>query len=371
MNHENNCLIIAGEKSGEEHCLSFLPALQKNNPDLNFWGVGGDQLESAGVELLYHLNDFSSWGFSEVITKIPFYFNALKRITEESVSRNCKMAILVDFQDFNMRLAKKLTSKGVSVFYYVAPQAWAWKSWRAKVLGQSVHTLFTILPFEKEWFTQRGVKQVIGVENPVYTHFAKYLGQKTESTNRTITLLPGSRSFEVLNLLPIFVRVVKKLQEKYDFSVKVVCSSSVKSELFQGIADFEQVSDDQLAQTLLETDIAIAASGTVTLTAALFGIPTIVAYKSSYFNEYIFNTFLSYNGPISLPNIVLQNRLLPELIQDDANEYNILKTLIGWLEYNDDYNMIKEELKRIPNLLKGDGINVGEFLAKNSKEIYD
>lgn len=105
---KNNCLIIAGEKSGEEHCLSFFDGLKNNCKSVHFWGVGGDDLKSKGMELIYHLKDFSSWGISEVIFKIPFYLKAMNRIYELAKERKCKVAILIDFQSFNLKLAKIL-----------------------------------------------------------------------------------------------------------------------------------------------------------------------------------------------------------------------------------------------------------------------
>ena len=146
---KKSCLIVAGEKSGEEHCLSFYSKIKELDPKISFFGVGGDELKNKGMDLLYHLNEFSSWGVSEVIGKIPFYFNALNSIVNEVEKRDCKYAILVDFQSFNHRLAKRLKKRGVKVFYYVAPQAWAWKAFRAQLLGKSVHTLFTIIPLKK------------------------------------------------------------------------------------------------------------------------------------------------------------------------------------------------------------------------------
>ena len=108
----DNCLIVAGEKSGEEHCISFFDDLKSNAPEVHYWGVGGDLLQQKGLEVIYHLNDFSSMGFGEVFEKIPFYFKALNNIVEQVKSRKCKNAILIDFQDFNMRLAKKLSKNG-------------------------------------------------------------------------------------------------------------------------------------------------------------------------------------------------------------------------------------------------------------------
>ena len=117
-------------------------------------------------------------GFSEVLLKLPFYLNALKNIESEVIKRNCKVAILIDFQDFNLKLSKKLNSLGVKVLYYVAPQAWAWKEWRAKRIQETTDTLFTIIPFEKRWFRERGVKNVVSVRHPLWVTYKDQLKKK-------------------------------------------------------------------------------------------------------------------------------------------------------------------------------------------------
>ncbi len=368
-----NCLVIAGEKSGEEHFLSFLPQLRQNRPELTFWGVGGDDFSALGIELLYHLRDFSSWGYTEVLSKIPFYFKALKTLEAEVVRRNCKMAILIDFQDFNMRLAKRLVHHGVKVYYYVAPQAWAWKSWRAKVLARTVETLFAILPFEKEWFLQRGVKQVVLVENPVLTRYKSFLPQieKKECGDlKQIVLLPGSRKFEVRKLLPIFLQVATWLQSEMGIKIVLVRSASIDSEWFSGLKDVQIVEHEELPKVLLASDLALAASGTVTLTTALFRVPTIVAYHTSYLNEYIFNTFVQYKGPISLPNIILKRMVFPELLQDGVSEYEIKQILLSWIRRPEQLKVIDQQLQQIRTLLAGECDNVGKFLALEAERVY-
>ena len=214
-----NCLIIAGEKSGEEHALTFLDDLKEDVPEISFFGVGGDELKKRDVELVYHLNDFSSWGISEVIFKIPFYKKAFNKIVDIVEQKNCKVAILIDFQTFNMKLAKKLSERGVKVLYYVAPQAWAWKSYRARTLAKIVDVLFSIIPFEKKWFEQRGLKKVISVEHPVYTKYKDKIPKTARdkslefADNINILLLPGSRNFEVECLLPQFIEVCRNLKK--------------------------------------------------------------------------------------------------------------------------------------------------------------
>lgn len=369
---KENCLIIAGEKSGEEHAMSFLPDLLRSNEEISLFGVGGDEMEKSGVELLFHLKDFSSWGFSEVIHKIPFYFKALNKIVEEVKTRNCKTAILIDFQDFNLRLAKRLKKEGVNVLYYVAPQAWAWKAWRAEVLGKTVHTLFTIIPFEKKWFLDRGVSQVKSVPHPLWFHYQSILENKSKGISKRlladigdeprVLCLPGSRNFEVKNLLPIFT---KALSEFPKAKVGIVLSPNVKKELYSPYLKYfsHQWDHDQISDALLWADLALAASGTVTLTCALFEVPTIVCYKTSLLNEYIFHTFLNYDGPISLANIVHNEQVFPEYVQERATEYNIVLALKEWLSDESKYQAVKEKLALTKSLVHGELNNIGEFMG--------
>jgi lipid-A-disaccharide synthase len=374
---EKNCLIIAGEKSGEEHAMSFLPDIIKEEPNLKLFGVGGEDMQGVGVELLYHLKDFSSWGFSEVIGKIPFYFKALKHLENEVVKRNCKTAILIDFQDFNMRLAKRLKKRGVKVLYYVAPQAWAWKAWRATTLSRTVHTLFTILPFEKKWFKERGVNQVCSVPHPLWFHYkdklknlklgleAKPYGEVIKSPR--VLLLPGSRNFEVKNLLPLFQKVLETVPNA---KIGIVTSPNVNGELYRPFLtkDVQVWSHLDIGEALTWSHFSLAASGTVTLTCALFQVPTVVCYKTSLLNEYIFHTFLNYNGPISLANIVHNDMVFPEQVQEFATEYNIETSLKSWLESESNYRNTKERLATTLSKVTGELENVGEFMANVIKQ---
>ena len=301
-----NCLVIAGEKSGEEHCLSFFDSLQASYPEMKFWGVGGDELQARGMEILYHLKDFSSMGFSEVILKIPFYLKALKTIEKEVIKRQCKVAILIDFQDFNLKLSKKLKSLGVKVLYYVAPQAWAWKEWRAQRIQETTDTLFTILPFEKKWFQERGVKNVVSLKHPLWlTYKDKILSEKKkqegrgpnawEKSRKTILLLPGSRNSEVSLLLPVFIKAIKNLSPHWNVDLRVVISENVSNSYYEPFKPlFNRIYESKsLGDALSEADLAVAASGTVTLAAALFSVPTVVCYKLSLLNDFIFNNFLN------------------------------------------------------------------------------
>lgn len=374
--NKRSCLIIAGEKSGEEHALTFLNRLKLESPDTHFFGVGGDELKKEGVELLFHLNDFSSWGYSEVLFKIPFYFKAMNKIVEEVKLRDCKTAILIDFQSFNLKLAGKLKELGVDVLYYVAPQAWAWKEYRVKKLASSVHTLFTIIPFEKKWFKDRGVERVIGIDHPLWTAYSKEVNQfdrKDELKSPIkIVLLPGSRKFEVEALLPIFIESINFLKKELDIQVSIVKSSSVPEVLYGPYAkDINKFyTNESLITALKEADFSFASSGTVTLTCALFGLPTIVCYKTSLLNQFIYETLVSYRWFISLANIVQNRSVFPELLQDSVSSYNIVSHFNFWYYNKNEYFELLEKLRSTKNLVRGDVLDIPKYMAEVLEKPY-
>lgn len=367
-----SCLIVAGEKSGEEHALSFFKELKFNSPGTKFFGIGGEDLQKLGFELLFDLKEFSSWGYSEVILKIPFYIRAMNHILNEVEKRNCRVAILVDYQSFNLKLAGKLKERGVEVLYYVAPQAWAWKEYRVKKLSKYVNTLFTIIPFEKKWFLDRGLKKVIGIDHPLWTTYEKHLinfsSQNFDPMAKKpmrLLLLPGSRNFEVNYLMPEFIESIRLLKKEFLLEVLIVKSSSVKEDLYKPYNQyFDRIfTNDELIEALKTSDFAFAASGTVTLTCALFEVPTIVCYKTSLLNQFIFEAVVRYKWFISLANIV-QNRLVfPELLQDQVSSYNIVSHLKIWYYNRKDYCELKNQLGLTKKLVRGEGVDIPQYMA--------
>lgn len=367
-----SCLLIAGEKSGEEHALSFFPELVRLCPDVQFYGVGGDDLKKNGMELIHHLKDFSSMGFSEVIHKIPFYFRALKQLEDEVVKRGTKTAILIDFQDFNMRLAQRLKKRGVKVLYYVAPQAWAWKAHRAHVLAETVHTLFTILPFEKEWFHSRGVVQVKAIPHPLMLTYKNELNsipaKPFESLQKKIKLLllPGSRRFEVHELLPEFIKTVKLLKKEFPVEVHLVKVNHLNPAIydyFKNEVDVWYESED-LTRAMRECHFSLAASGTVTLSTGIFELPTIVCYRGSLLNEFIFYNFIKYQGPISLTNIIHGKMVFPEYTQNQIDPSRLAQVIKSWSLNEKAYNELKATLKETKKLLSGDDFSVPAYMAQ-------
>jgi len=362
-----NCLIIAGEKSGEEHAQSFFCELRKFLPEVKFWGVGGDWLQGEGVELLYHLNEFSSMGFSEVVSKIPFYLNAKKRILERVKASGTKTAILIDFQDFNLRMAGALSEMGVKVIYIVAPQAWAWREKRAEKIKKFTTQLYCILPFEKKWFEIRGVNNISIIPHPLQRRFAKELHKYSSDLDKRlfkslgkkikILILPGSRSKEIKYHLPIYIETIKEMKKTFEVEVVLVKSQNLQWDFIWSFIgkDREIINkayeEDKLAQACIESDFAIATSGTITLATALFELPTIVCYRSSLFNQFIFENFIGYSGHISLPNLILNDGNFPELIQDQVTPFEIIKILKDWSARPHHVPLMREKLRKMKEMM--------------------
>ncbi len=374
-----SCLIIAGEKSGEEHAMTFLETLTKEAPDTQFYGVGGKLMEEAGVELLYNLKDFSTWGITEAVKKVPYYYKAYKYIVNEVIKRETKVAILIDFQTFNLKLAMKLEKLGVKVLYYVAPQAWVWKEWRTKYLQQSVDTLFCILPFEKKWFMDRGVSKAITIEHPLLKKTKPLLEgfkrRKVDFKNErfNLLLLPGSRRFEIEFMLPEFLKSCETLRQNYDFDLTIVKSSSVDQELFSKYeSKFDKIyNDDQLDKALKEADFSFATSGTVNLSLALYQVPSVIAYDLNLFNKFIAETIVKYTGFVSIPNLILGHEVYPELLGEGFSNYNLTRKAKDLFNDSNRYELVLNELEKLRKLTEGEDIEVSSYLLEKIKEAYE
>lgn len=371
----NSCLIIAGEKSGEDHAMTFFAELQKNTPSVEYFGVGGDKLKAAGVDLLYHVKDFSSVGITEVLGKLRFYYQAMDLIINEVKRRDCKTAILIDFQGFNLKLSKKLKKMGVNVLYYVAPQAWVWKPWRAKTIQKNVHTLFTILPFEKKWFQERGVSKIKAVVHPLMvehgdklTSIRKRQFDDFKTRKIRLLLLPGSRKSEVASLYSVFQDGVSLLREEgFDIEVGLVKVETVSDHFYQINGAETHVDQTWGSHELIDAfnwaDLCFATSGTVTLATGLFELPTIVGYKLSLTNEFILKLLIPYDGPVSLTNIIHNQYIFPELLQYQANKYTFCKHARQLLTNKDKYRRVIKDLVNTKFLLGGDDFSVPEYMA--------
>lgn len=360
--------LICGERSGDLHSSNLIKALKLLDQEAVFRGMGGDLSAEAGMELSVHYEGVSIMGFVEVVfgfRKVLKYLNLIKKDISQFQP---DVLILVDFGGFNMKIAAFGKSKGIKVHYYIPPKVWAWNQKRALNIKKYTDQVYSILPFEPEFFKKYGIDAHY-VGNPLLDEISKFkvhpfFHQKNELNYQPIiALLPGSRQQELDNMLSVMISVVKKFPNA-QFVIAGV--GNLKPEAYSpAIKAGIRIVFDQTYDLLHHATAAIVTSGTATLETALFRVPQVVVYKTSFLS-YIIAKKLIKVPYISLVNLIANEEVVKELIQDDFNSESValeLNSLIGNIQKKaqvlDGYDLVKEK--------------VGESLASanTAKLIFD
>src|SRR5271157_2263835 len=289
-------MIIAGESSGELYGALLAKALKSHNPALRIAGVGGERMKSAGVELISAIA--SSFGLIEAIRTFGKIKKTFQKIVASFTTFAPQVIVLIDYPDFNIPVAREAKKRGIKVLYYVSPQVWAWRAGRVATIGKLVDAMAVILPFEADLYRRTGIRcEFVG--HPVMDEIAGVAGNP-ESIKKelglhpdrpVIVLMPGSRPHEVQKLLPLMTGAAAEMKVpsgEYQFVLPVAPNLSgdalsvVRNES-EGFAHHSLCITDNAIKALLCADIALIASGTATLQAALLGVPMVVLYKLSPF----------------------------------------------------------------------------------------
>lgn len=315
----NKVYIISGERSGDLHASNLVLALKKLNPKLQFRGMGGSYSKDGGVELAVDYAEVALMGFLEVVLgfhKVLKYLNLVKR---DLLAFDPDVLILVDYGGFNMKIAAFAKEQGIPVHYYIPPKVWAWNQKRALKLREITDQIYSILPFEPEFFQRFGMK-VHYVGNPLLDEIRKFkphdfFFQKNElSYQPIIALLPGSRKQEILGMLDKMVDLVKEFPNS-QFVVAGV--DSLPEAIYKPAKDAGiKVVFNQTYDLLSHATAAVVTSGTATLETALFRVPQIVVYRTSSISYQIAKRLIRVPF-ISLPNLIAGKEVVKELIQDD------------------------------------------------------
>ena len=323
--------IIAGEESGDVYGAKLITEISRNKSNIQFKGIGGPRMISAGlVNSIVPMQDISVIGFWEVIKKILFFKKIQRAVENEIFDSNPSIIILIDYPGFNLSLIKRISGKVRSkIVYYVAPQAWAWKEKRVRILRDCVDSLICLFPFEVDWFRDRGVEaSYFGHPIASQAYHISKKGLKKElgldPSMTLITLFPGSRNQEYakhFSLMEQAALKIKSSNNKIQIAVGVASGISVASKSNREI-HFERQDPQKLLQA---SDIAIIASGTATIEAAVYQTPMIVIYRLSFFS-WLLSTALIRTKYISMVNIILGRMLVPELIQTKASVKNIVES---------------------------------------------
>ena len=353
-----NILIIAGEASGDLHGANLVKAFLRKE-QASFFGIGGSGMENAGVELFFHIKDLSVMGITEIFSKLPGIYRALGKTKKELKQKSTDLVILIDFPGFNLMVAKAASKMNIPVLYYISPKIWASRPGRVKKIKKWVSHMAIILPFEQAFFEGYDIP-VTYVGNPLLdTNLMEGLPEKieSESQKRIIGLLPGSRLKEVNGLLPLMLDAAVNLSAKNVADRFIVSlAPSIDPQLIKDIVSpyrrkirVDLVEGD-IRGVFDKVDFLIAASGTVTLEAALFGIPMVVVYKVSYLSHIIAKMIITVEH-ISLVNLIAEKQVVPELIQDRANAETISDTVTGIIDDPQRMNQMKSEFNKVREAL--------------------
>ena len=342
-------LIVAGEPSGDAHAASLVRAMHRLSVDNDptFFGSTGTQMRAAGVESIVKADELAILGLWEIGRALPKFWRAFGELKRAVNERQPDAAILVDWPDFNLRLARWLHRRGVRVIYYISPQLWAWRSYRARSIERDVDLLLSILPFERDWYAARGITNVEYVGHPL-TGEVRAQYDRDEFCRRNdldpsrpiVALLPGSRHKELIRILPPMLEaipLIKRHQENVQFVVVVAPNRSLdeaRSIAAHQIADsLVHFIHHQTREALAAADVAAIASGTATLEAALLGTPMVIVYKESTINWHALGSLITTEH-YGLANLIAGRRLVTELIQDDLNGESLAQEVLKLLDPN-------------------------------------
>jgi lipid-A-disaccharide synthase len=321
-----NLLISAGEASGDSHAARLLAALRRVRPDAAAFGMGGERLVAAGLDRVVAAEALSVVGISEVVEKLPALHRALRRLDAEARRRRPEAAILVDFPDFHSRLSRRLVRDRIPIVYYVPPQVWAWRPWRARTIARRARRIITLFPFETEIYRSLGADAVCA-GHPLVEDVREGLAGPSPLPPKTrprLVLLPGSRDAELARHWDTMADAAQRLASAHGLDVVAVRAPWLSESLYARAAERGiRIVKEGLHPILASADLAFVASGTATLEAALCGAPMVVVYRTSDFSHAIAKALVRLDW-ISLVNIVARREVVPELVQERLTVENLV-----------------------------------------------
>lgn len=360
---EKTVLIIAGETSGDMHGAHLVLNLKELNPEINFYGLGGKNMKSAGVRIEYDITHLAVVGFIEILKNYSKFKEIFNMILKKTQQLKPDAAILIDYPGFNLRLAKELKKMGIPVIYFISPQVWAWGQKRIKFIKETIDLMLVLFKFEETLYADNkfNVKFVghplLDIVKPQKTRLEllESTGLKKELT--TIALLPGSREREISNLLPVMIQAAQLIFKKKPHTQFFICRiTTLSKEIFKRIIDKEKIdfpytiTNDLTYAAVNACDLAIVASGTATLETAILNKPMIIIYKVSLSTWILAKMFIKIPC-IGLVNVVAGRKIVPELIQFNATPKKISQTACELLENKKRQEKIHTQLYALKNSL--------------------
>jgi lipid-A-disaccharide synthase len=338
-----NLMIVAGEPSGDAHAAALVRALRES-ADVNCFGATGPLMRDAGVETIVNTDELAIMGIVEVGCVFTKFLRAFRQLKAAAIERSPDAVILVDWPEFNLRLASSLHRRGFKVIYYISPQLWAWRSGRINRIKEDVDLLLTILPFEVDWYRERGVKHVEFVGHPLSGEVKPLFGREEfcrrndlDPSRPIVSFLPGSRRKELERILPPMLDAIEELETVRPEIQPIVVVAPIKV-IEEGLEimllhDFGliKVIERQTREALAASDAAAIASGTATLEATLLETPMVVVYKESKTNWNTLGRLIKVEH-FGLVNLVAREEIAKELMQDQLTGENLAHELLKLLD---------------------------------------
>lgn len=390
-------MIIAGEPSGDLHGANLVKALLLKKNSVAITGIGGDRMIHEGMNPFFHIKELSVMGVTEVLMQFRRIKHAFDLFRLNLDKSKPDLLIVIDYPGFNLKAAAYAKKRSVPVLYYITPKVWAWKRSRLKKIKQYVDHAALIFPFEEPIFRKEGIPATF-VGHPLLDQSpseldgdklnqedaCEYLQERSQpiciyKKNSVIGLLPGSRESEISTLLETMLQSARLIHEKlssknsmtvrhnpetankYSTHVKFIVSAASAINLQKFNAILSRYNQDDIFETVQgdpkelfrRCDILIAASGTVTLEAAIQGVPMLIIYKTSVLTYLLAKIFVKIPH-VGLPNIIAQYQIVPELLQDEANPEKISEKILSMIHIKS-LLAIKKRLSMIPRYLGGPG----------------
>ncbi|MFA6596509.1 MAG: lipid-A-disaccharide synthase [Ignavibacteriaceae bacterium] len=360
MTVKKNILVLAGESSGDLHGAALIKAMKAIDPSLSFYGIGGDEMKSEGMQLLYHINKMAFLGFVEVIKHLPFIKKVQTDVLKLVEEKDIQTCVLIDYPGFNLSIAKKLNAMERKIIYYISPQIWAWGKHRIHKIKKLVNKMLVLFPFEETFYKKAGVDATF-VGHPLIERINNYslierndffLQNNLDMQKEILLVLPGSRIQEVAKIFPSVIEGAVAVARKFNLQVVVGCSSNIDEKTFKNVSDEKEyrVIKNKSYELFKYAKLGIIKSGTSTLEAALFGLPMVIVYKTNALTYLIGKRLITLQN-IGLANIIGGETIVPELIQDAVNTKNILNECSNFLSDKALYQTISDKLKNLKNVL--------------------
>jgi len=356
----DSILIIAGEASGDLHGSSLIREIKNLSPETELFGVGGVNMQNAGLTMLYHSDKLNFMGFVEILRHIPFIKKVQRHLINEVIERKTKYAILIDYPGFNLSIAKKLKKLGVKIFYYISPQVWAWGQGRIKKIKKLVFKMFVLFPFEEVFYKKNGIDAEF-VGHPLIVKLSNYnFKEKNEVYEKfhlekdkdILLILPGSRKHEVSFIFPNVFSAAEKIAKKFNLQIVVACSNSIEENYIRQVVNSNEykIISGFTYDLMKHSKFGIIKSGTSTLEAGLIGLPMIIVYKANYLSYFIGMLLIKVKN-IGIVNILIGKTVVPELLQSQVNDSNIFRISEEILSDPKKIDLMKQELSKLSQIL--------------------